>query len=157
VSEGLKILPSLIIDVLPDLVVALAEGIADALLDLPAAIAEAIRDAIRGGEDGEGSNAPLQAPSSAASLARSSPLALARSSAPAGGGTGARGLENAQENRSRSAAEADLASGYAAPPVGTGRDRPPVSVALTVRGSGVGMQRAIDLDTGAYGRLLGAR
>ena len=72
------------------------------------------------------------------------------------GGTAARGIENAQENRSRSAAEADLASGYAAPPVGTGRDRPPVSVALTVRGSGVGMQRAIDLDTGPYGRLLGA-
>jgi hypothetical protein len=52
VSEGLKILPSLIIDVLPDLVVALAEGIADALLDLPAAIAEAIRDAIKGGLTG---------------------------------------------------------------------------------------------------------
>jgi hypothetical protein len=53
VSEGLKILPSLIIDVLPDLVVALAEGIADALLDLPAAIAEAIREAITGNELGE--------------------------------------------------------------------------------------------------------
>jgi hypothetical protein len=157
VSEGLKILPSLIIDVLPDLVVALAEGIADALLDLPAAIAEAIRDAIRGGEDGEGSNVTATGAVIGGIIGTIIAPGVGTVIGAAVGGTAARGLENAQENRSRSAAEADLASGYAAPPVGTGRDRPPVSVALTVRGNGVGMQRAIDLDTGAYGRLLGAR
>lgn len=161
VSEGLKILPSLIIDILPDLVVALAEGITDALLDLPAAIAEAIRDAIRGGENGNQTvggalgGAAFGAAVGAVVVPVIGPAVGAAVGAVAGALAG-RAAERSQD-RSRSSAEADLASGYAAPPVGTGRDRPPVSVALTVRGSGVGMQRAIDLDTGAYGRLLGAR
>jgi hypothetical protein len=161
VSEGLKILPSLIIDVLPDLVVALAEGIADALLDLPAAIAEAIRDAIKGGLTGTKRSAgpwaalPLAPPSGQSSPIIGTAIG-ARRRRPGRRPRWPRRLERSQD-RSRSAAEADLASGYAAPPVGTGRDRPPVSVALTVRGNGVGMQRAIDLDTGAYGRLFGAR
>lgn len=159
VSEGLKILPSLIIDVLPDLVVALAEGIADALLDLPAAIADAIRDAIRGGEDGNqtvgGALGGAAAGAAIGSIFPGIGTAIGAGVGALAGGLAGRAAERSQD-RSRSAAEADLASGYGAPPVGAGRDRPPVSVALTVRGSGVGMQRAIDLDTGPYGRLLGA-
>lgn len=159
VSEGLKILPSLIIDILPDLVVALAEGIADALLDLPAAIAEAIRDALRGGENGNQTlGGALGGAAAGAAVGSIIPVVGTAVGAAVGAAAGAlagRAAERSQD-RSRSAAEADLASGYGAPPVGAGRDRPPVSVALTVRGSGVGMQRAIDLDTGPYGRLLGA-
>lgn len=159
VAEGLKILPSLIIDVLPDLVVALAEGIADALLDLPAAIADAIRDAIQGGDDGNQTvGGALGGAAAGAAVGSIFPVVGTAIGAGIGAAVGAlagRAAERAQD-RSRSSAEADLASGYAAPPVGAGRDRPPVSVALTVRGSGVGMQRAIDLDTGPYGRLLGA-
>ena len=160
VSEGLKILPSLIIDILQDLVVALAEGIADALLDLPAAIAEAIRDAIKGGPDGNqtvgGALGGAAASAAAGSIILPGPgTAIGAGIGAIVGGLAGRAAERSAD-RSRAAAEADLASGYAAPPVGTGRDRPPVSVALTVRGSGVGMQRAIDLDTGPYGRLLGA-
>jgi hypothetical protein len=153
VSEGLKILPSLIIDVLPDLVFALVEGIADALLDLPDRLAEAIYQAITGNElEDKGSvRRGIEVASAAADTG--DPLTVALF----GAVQAIRGDSGRGGDRSRSAAEADLASGYAAPPVGTGRDRPPVSVALTVRGSGVGMQRAIDLDTGAYGRLLGAR
>jgi hypothetical protein len=153
VSEGLKILPELIIDVLPDLVVALVEGIADALLDLPDRLAEAIYQAITGNElEDKGSvRRGIEVASAAADTG--DPLTVALF----GAVQAIRGDSGQGGDRSRSAAEADLASGYAAPPVGTGRDRPPVSVALTVRGSGVGMQRAIDLDTGAYGRLLGAR
>jgi hypothetical protein len=159
VSEGLKILPSLIIDVLPDLVVALAEGIADALLDLPAAIADAIRDAIKGGSDGNQTvGGALGGAAAGAAIGSIFPVigtAIGAGVGALAGGLAGRAAERSQD-RSRSAAEADLAGGYAAPPVGTGRDRPPVSVALTVRGNGVGMQRAIDLDTGAYGRLFGA-
>jgi hypothetical protein len=153
VSEGLKILPSLIIDVLPDLVFALVEGIADALLDLPDRLAEAIYQAITGNElEDKGSvRRGIEVASAAADTG--DPLTVALF----GAVQAIRGDSGRGGDRSRSAAEADLASGYAAPPVGTGRDRPPVSVALTVRGNGVGMQRAIDLDTGAYGRLLGAR
>ena len=152
VSEGLKILPELIIDVLPDLVVALVEGIADALLDLPDRLAEAIYQAITGNElEDKGSvRRGIEVASAAADTG--DPLTVALF----GAVQAIRGDSGQGGDRSRSAAEADLASGYAAPLVGTGRDRPPVSVALTVRGSGVGMQRAIDLDTGAYGRLLGA-
>ena len=150
VGEGLKILPGLILDIAPDLALALAKGLADALLDFPDRVAEAIVEAITG-RDADTKGAARNAIEVAtAAEATGDPIttALVALVQTVRGDRGG--------DRSRSAAEADLASGYAAPPVGTGRDRPPVSVALTVRGSGVGMQRAIDLDTGPYGRLLGA-
>jgi len=150
VAAGLEVLPGLIIDVAPDLAVALAAAVADALLDLPDRLAEAIYKAITGNElENKGSvRRGIEVATAAEETGSPVTVAVIAAVQALRGGSGG--------DRSRAAAEADLASGYAAPPVGTGRDRPPVSVALTVRGSGVGMQRAIDLDTGPYGRLLGA-
>lgn len=150
VGEGLKILPGLILDIAPDLGLALAKGLADALLDFPDRVAEAIVEAITG-RDADTKGAARNAIEVATAAEATGDPITAAIVALVQTVRGDRGGD-----RSRAAAEADLASGYAAPPVGTGRDRPPVSVALTVRGSGVGMQRAIDLDTGPYGRLLGA-
>ncbi len=52
VAGGLEVLPGLIIDVLPDLMVALTEAIGDALLTLPEAIGDALEAAAarRGGQ-----------------------------------------------------------------------------------------------------------
>ncbi len=52
VAAGLEVLPSLIIDVLPDLMVALTEAIGDALLTLPEALIDALEAAAarRGGQ-----------------------------------------------------------------------------------------------------------
>ena len=153
VGEGIKILPGLILDIAPDLGLALAKGLADALLDFPDRVAEAIVEAITGRDADTKGDLRNSIEVTSAAADTGDPLTVAFFAAM----QAIRGDSGRGGDRSRSAAEADLASGYAAPPVGTGRDRPPVSVALTVRGSGVGMQRAIDLDTGAYGRLLGAR
>ena len=152
-GEGIKILPGLILDIAPDLGLALAKGLADALLDFPDRVAEAIVEAITGRDADTKGDLRNSIEVTSAAADTGDPLTVAFFAAM----QAIRGDSGRGGDRSRSAAEADLASGYAAPPVGTGRDRPPVSVALTVRGSGVGMQRAIDLDTGAYGRLLGAR
>jgi outer membrane lipoprotein SlyB len=164
VGEGLRILPGLILDILPDLAIALAEGVADALLDLPAAIGQAIRDAFRGNNDDPNQMVGGALGGAAAGAATGAifggpvgALIGAGIGAVAGGLAGRAADRNEEANRSRSAAESDLAAGIGAQPRTRRPDSRAVSVALTVRGSGVGMQRAIDLDTGPYGRLTGAR
>jgi uncharacterized protein YcfJ len=164
VSEGLRILPGLILDILPDLAIALAEGVADALLDLPAAIGQAIRDAFRGNNDDPNQMVGGALGGAAAGAATGAifggpvgALIGAGIGAVAGGLAGRAADRNEDASRSRSAAESDLAAGIGAQPRTRRPDSRAVSVALTVRGSGVGMQRAIDLDTGPYGRLVGAR
>jgi hypothetical protein len=154
VGEGLRILPGLILDIAPDLALALAQGVADALLDLPDRLAEAIVEAITGREaDTQGAGRRAIEVATAAE-ATGDPLTVALAAAISatrdaiGGG---------RDRSSRSAAESDLAAGIGAQPRTRRPDSRAVSVALTVRGSGVGMQRAIDLDTGPYGRLVGAR
>jgi hypothetical protein len=58
-------------------------------------------------------------------------------------------------NRSRVAD--DLGSGLTLPPVTGGRTGRGGPVVLSLRGSGVGLAQAIDVDTGPYGRVLGER
>jgi hypothetical protein len=51
----------------------------------------------------------------------------------------------------------DLGSGLTLPPVTGGRTGRGGPVVLSLRGSGVGLAQAIDVDTGPYGRVLGER
>jgi hypothetical protein len=158
VSAGLSVLPGLIIDVLPDLVVALAEGVADALLDLPANIAKAIGDALTGRGEG-GSNQTVggalggAAAGAAAGTIFGGPLIGTAIGAIVGGLAG-RAAERSQD---RSRVAEDLGSGLTLPPVTGGRTGRGGPVVLSLRGSGVGLAQAIDVDTGPYGRVLGER
>jgi len=158
VSAGLSVLPGLIIDVLPDLVVALAEGVADALLDLPANIAKAIGDALTGRGEG-GSNQTVggalggAAAGAAAGTIFGGPLIGTAIGAIVGGLAG-RAAERSQD---RSRVADDLGSGLTLPPVTGGRTGRGGPVVLSLRGSGVGLAQAIDVDTGPYGRVLGER
>jgi hypothetical protein len=74
-----------------------------------------------------------------------------------GGLAGRAADRNEDASRSRSAAESDLAAGIGAQPRTRRPDSRAVSVALTVKGNAVGVQRMIALETGPYGRLTGAR
>jgi hypothetical protein len=154
VGEGIKILPGLILDIAPDLALALAQGVADALLDLPDRLAEAIVEAITGREaDTQGAGRRAIEVATAAE-ATGDPLTVALAAAISatrdaiGGG---------RDRSSRSSAESDLAAGIGAQPRTRRPDSRAVSVALTVKGNAVGVQRMIDLETGPYGRLTGAR
>jgi len=158
VSAGLSVLPGLIIDVLPDLVVALAEGVADALLDLPANIARAIGDALTGrGEAGSNQTVGGALGGAAAGAAIGTifggPLIGTAIGALVGGLAG-RAAERSQD---RSRVADDLGSGLTLPPVTGGRTGRGGPVVLSLRGSGVGLAQAIDVDTGPYGRVLGER
>jgi len=169
VGEGLRILPALIIDVLPDLVVALVMAIGDALADLPAKIAEAIRAALKG-ESGDGNTDPRRgATRGAVAGAAAGAIALSPFIGPAAGvllgaATGAAAGATTAAVRgafqSRAAAESDLAGGVTLPRTGSGRGLAGEGGAvIMLRGNGVGVSRAIDLDaTGAYtGRTRGVR
>jgi hypothetical protein len=139
VAEGLRILPELIIDVLPDLVVALVSAIGDALADLPDRIADAVYTAITGRE--ASSRGSIRAGAEVVTQAASSgdPLLVGAIAAVRSIG---------DRSRSRSAAEADLMGGVTLPGAGGARIGGP-TVAIAVRGSGVGLARAIEVDAEA--------
>lgn len=165
VAAGLEVLPSLIIDVLPDLVVALTEAIGDALLTLPEAIGQAVYDAITGRGSDKSDVTKAQALSRGA-VAGAGAGALIGSIVPglgtaigAGVGAavgGAAGLIR-DDVRDMSRVATDLGSGLTLPPVTGGRTGRGGPVVLSLRGSGVGLAQAIDVDTGPYGRVLGER
>jgi hypothetical protein len=137
VGEGIRILPELIIDVLPDLVVSLAAAIADALLDLPDRIADAVYTAITGREADERGRIREGLEFAGAAAESADPVLI-----------GAAVVRAVRGNRSRSAAEADLMGGVTLPGAGAGRVGG-VAVAVNVRGSGVGLARAIEVDATA--------
>jgi hypothetical protein len=154
VGEGLKILPGLILDIAPDLALALAQGVADAILDLPDRLAEAIVEAITGREaDTQGAGRRAIEVATAAE-ATGDPLTVALAAAIS---ATRNAIGGGRDRSSRSSAESDLAAGIGAQPRTRRPDSRAVSVALTVKGNAVGVQRMIDLETGPYGRLTGAR
>ena len=145
VAAGLEVLPGLIISIAPDLALALAEAVGGALLDLPDRIAEAIYEAVTGRE-AEGDVSARQAITlGLAANETGSPLTVAL----------AAGVRAIRGDRSRVAD--DLGSGLTLPPVTGGRTGRGGPVVLSLRGSGVGLAQAIDVDTGPYGRVLGER
>jgi hypothetical protein len=145
VGEGIKILPGLILDIAPDLALALAKGVADALLDFPDRIAEAVYEAVTGRE-AEGDVSARQAITiGLAANETGNPLTAALVA----------GVSAIRGDRSRVAD--DLGSGLTLPPVTGGRTGRGGPVVLSLRGSGVGLAQAIDVDTGPYGRVLGER
>jgi hypothetical protein len=165
VAAGLEVLPTLIYDVLPDLVVALTEAIGDALLTLPEAIGQAVYEAITGRGSDKSDVTKAQALSRGA-VAGAGAGALIGSIVPgigtaigAGVGAavgGAAGLIR-DDVRDMSRVADDLGSGLTLPPVTGGRTGRGGPVVLSLRGSGVGLAQAIDVDTGPYGRVLGER
>jgi hypothetical protein len=166
VAAGLEVLPSLIIDVLPDLVVALTEAIGDALLTLPEAIGQAVYDAITGRGSDKSDVTKAQALSRGAVAGAGVGAAVGSVFIP-GPGTalgaligagvgGAAGLIR-DDVRDMSRVATDLGSGLTLPPVTGGRTGRGGPVVLSLRGSGVGLAQAIDVDTGPYGRVLGER
>lgn len=142
VGEGLRILPELIIDVLPDLVVALASAIGDALADLPDRLAAAIYTAVTGRE-ADPNRVTFRQAATIASTPESEGDALL-----VGIIAAIRANRNGDSSRSRSAAEADLMGGVTLPGAGGARISGP-TVAIAVRGSGVGLARAIEVDAEA--------
>jgi hypothetical protein len=145
VGDGIKILPGLILDIAPDLALALAQGVADALLDFPDRIAEAVYEAVTGRDaDTRGSGRTAITVANEA-VRTGDPFTVAV----AGAVSAIRG------DRSRVAE--DLGSGLTLPPVTGGRTGRGGPVVLSLRGSGVGLAQAIDVDTGPYGRVLGER
>jgi hypothetical protein len=166
VAAGLEVLPALIIDVLPDLVVALTEAIGDALLTLPEAIGQAVYDAITGRGSDKSDVTKAQALSRGAVAGAGVGAAVGSVFIP-GPGTalgaligagvgGAAGLIR-DDVRDMSRVATDLGSGLTLPPVTGGRTGRGGPVVLSLRGSGVGLAQAIDVDTGPYGRVLGER
>lgn len=139
VGEGLRILPELIIDVLPDLVVALVSAIGDALADLPDRIADAIYTAITGREATTRGSIRSSATIATEAASSGDPLLVGAIAAVRAIG---------DRSRSRSAAEADLMGGVTLPGAGGARIGGP-TVAIAVRGSGVGLARAIEVDAEA--------
>lgn len=164
VSNGLRILPAVIIDVLPDLIAGLALAIADALLDLPAAIAQAIRDALTG-KSGQNDDARAGAAGGALFGAGVGTLIAPGPGTAIGAGIGAlvglvagRAIDRREGDASRSRAAQDLSSGVTLPRTGRGTPGREEGRAITVRGSGPGLARAIALEADApYGRRWGVR
>jgi hypothetical protein len=164
VSDGLRILPAVIIDVLPDLIAGLTLAIADALLDLPAAIARAIRDALTGA-DGMDDDARAGAAGGALAGAAIGTMvapgvgtAIGAAVGAAVGGLAGRAVDRSEGDASRSRAARDLSSGMGLPTLGRGAPTRSPERALVVRGSGPGLARAIELEAdGAYGRRWGVR
>jgi chromosome segregation protein len=145
VAAGLEVLPGLIIDIAPDLALALAEAVGDALLNLPDRIADAIYEAVTGRDANRDISARQAITLGLEANETGSPLTVAL----AGAVSAIRG------DRSRVAE--DLGSGLTLPPVTGGRTGRGGPVVLSLRGSGVGLAQAIDVDTGPYGRVLGER
>lgn len=139
VGEGLRILPELIIDVLPDLVVALVSAIGDALADLPDRIADAIYTAITGREATTRGSIRSSATIATEAASSGDPLLVGAIAAVRAIG---------DRSRSRSAAEADLMGGVTLPGAGGARIGGP-TVAIAIRGQGVGLARAIEVDAEA--------
>ena len=139
VAEGLRILPELIIDVLPDLVVALVSAIGDALADLPDRIADAIYTAITGREATTRGSIRSSATIATEAASSGDPLLVGAIAAVRAIG---------DRSRSRAAAEADLMGGVTLPGAGGARIGGP-TVAIAIRGQGVGLARAIEVDAEA--------
>jgi hypothetical protein len=145
VAAGLEVLPGLIISIAPDLAIALAEAVGDALLNLPDRIAEAIYEAVTGREAESDVSARQAITLGLAANETGNPLTAALVA----------GVSAIRGDRSRVAD--DLGSGLTLPPVTGGRTGRGGPVVLSLRGSGVGLAQAIDVDTGPYGRVLGER
>lgn len=149
VAAGLEVLPGLIIDIAPDLALALAEAVGDALLDLPDRIAEAIYEAVTGrdADTRGGIRRAVETTSEAVRVgtATGDPV------------TAAAAFITSAIRGDRSRVADDLGSGLTLPPVTGGRTGRGGPVVLSLRGSGVGLAQAIDVDTGPYGRVLGER
>jgi len=161
VGEGLRVLPGLIISILPDLTVAIVAGTLEALATLPQAIAQAIRDVFAGGAPGSDQRRQTVggALGGAAAGAATGVLFGGPIGALIGGGigaiVGASAGKRGSEQRSRSAQ--DLASGLTLPRGGAPSRAAPVPVVVSVRGSGVGLRQALDVDAGPWGPMLGRR
>jgi hypothetical protein len=149
VGDGIKILPGLILDIAPDLALALAQGVADALLDFPDRIAEAVYEAVTG-RDADTRGSAREAVETAGAVTRAGIQEGDLVTAVVGSIASA-----IRGDRSRVAT--DLGSGLTLPPVTGGRTGRGGPVVLSLRGSGVGLAQAIDVDTGPYGRVLGER
>lgn len=149
VAAGLEVLPSVLVEVLPDLALALAEAIGEALLSLPDAIGEAVYEAVTGREvESRGA-------------VRNALRVVTEGDVDIGGllfGLALRGRDNGNRSRSRQAAARDLSSGVTLPAPGSrGADREG-GRGITLRGSGPGLARAIALEADApYGRRWGVR
>jgi hypothetical protein len=145
VAAGLEVLPGLIISIAPDLAISLAKAVGDALLNLPDRIAEAIYEAVTGREAESDVSARQAITLGLAANETGNPLTAALVA----------GVSAIRGDRSRVAD--DLGSGLTLPPVTGGRTGRGGPVVLSLRGSGVGLAQAIDVDTGPYGRVLGER
>lgn len=140
VAAGIEVLPGLLIEVVPDIAMALAEAVGEALLSFPDRIGEAVYEAITGQEvDSRGVGRDT--------LVAASTAAQEGSAEEAGVALLVRAIRG---DRSRQAATRDLSSGMGLPAPGGRRGmggRPAVEV--SVRGSGVGLARAIEVDSTA--------
>jgi hypothetical protein len=164
VGEGLRVLPGLIVSILPDLVAALIEGLLVGLASLPEAIAQAIREVLTIGEAGTPERRQAVGGAlggAAAGAATGAVVGGGPVGALIGGAVGAfvglaAGRKGGERQGSASRSALDLAGGLSLP--GGGRSAAaPVPVVVSVRGSGVGLQQAIDVDNGPYGRVAGRR
>ena len=148
VAAGLEVLPSVLVEVLPELALSLAEAIGEALLSLPDAIGAAVYEAVTGQEvESRGAfREGLRVASAAGQEGSAEEGAIALAVAAIRG------------SRSRQAAARTLSSGVGLPGVGARTPERGGERALVVRGSGPGLARAIALEADApYGRRWGVR
>jgi hypothetical protein len=148
VAAGLEVLPSVLVEVLPELRLSLAEAIGEALLSLPDAIGAAVYEAVTGQEvESRGAfREGLRVASAAGQEGSAEEGAIALAVAAIRG------------SRSRQAAARTLSSGVGLPGVGGRAPERGGERALVVRGSGPGLARAIQLEADApYGRRWGVR
>lgn len=161
VGEGLRVLPGLIISILPDLTVAIVAGTLEALATLPQAIAQAIRDVFSGGAPGSDQRRQTVggALGGAAAGAATGAVFGGPLGALIGGGVGAIVGASAGKRGSdeRSRSTQDLASGFTLPRGGAPSRATPTPVVVSVRGSGVGLRQALDVDAGPWGPMMGRR
>lgn len=148
VAAGIEVLPGLLIEIVPDIALALAEAVGEALLTFPDRIGEAVFEAITGRE----------VESRGATREGLRVIGAAAGEGSAEEGAIALAVRAIRGSRSRQAATRDLSSGVTLPaPGGRGADREG-SRGITLRGSGPGLARAIALEADApYGRRWGVR
>lgn len=147
VAAGIELLPGLLIEIVPDIALALAEAVGEALLNFPDRIGEAVFEAITGREvESRGS---VRTALNVINSGEADPAAILY----------ARAVEAIRgDSRSRQAAARDLSGGVTLPRTGRGAPGREEGRAITVRGSGPGLARAIALEADApYGRRWGVR
>ena len=158
-------LPGLIISILPDLTIAIIEGVVVGLASLPQAIAEALRDLLTPGEKGSNERKLAVGGGAVGAASGAATGFLVSGGNPLGalvGGAigliaGAAGGRRVGENIDRSRSAQDLASGFTLPRGGAPSRATPTPVVVSVRGSGVGLRQALDVDAGPWGPMMGRR